>query len=142
MLRSKFGDQNSYSSPDNINKIRWENATRYREVFNYYAGLIQLRKEHRAFRMNIREDIENNIIIMSSQDLGVSFSIKGIAVGDSWNTIFVAYNGSKSPKEFALPDSSGVWRQVVDSRRAGVKTLAEFSGSVTLPPVSMAVLYR
>jgi pullulanase/glycogen debranching enzyme len=92
--------------------------------------------------MNAREDIENNIEIMSSQDLGVSFTIKGSATADSWRTIFVAYNGSNSPKKFALPDSSGVWRQVVDSRLAGVKTLAEFSGSVTLPPVSMAVLYR
>jgi pullulanase len=142
MLRSKFGDHNSYSSPDNINKIRWENATRYRDIFNYYAGLIQLRKEHPAFRMNTREDIENNIEIISSQDLGISFIIKGTASGDSWRTIFVAYNGGNSSKEFALPDSSGVWQQVVDSRRAGVKMLAEFSGSVTLPPVSMAVLYR
>jgi len=142
MLRSKFGDNNSYTSPDNINKIRWENATRYREVFNYYAGLIKLRKEHPAFRMNLREDIENNLEVMSSQDLGVSFNIKGAVSGDSWRNIFVAYNGSNSPKEFTLPDSSGSWKQVVDSRQAGVKTLAEFSGSVTLPPISMTVLYR
>jgi pullulanase len=142
MLRSKFGDNNSYSSPDNINKIRWENATRYREVFNYYAGLIQLRKEHPAFRMNKREDIENSLEIISSQDSGVSFVLKGTAAGDSWRSIFVAYNGSKSPKEFALPDSSGSWKQVVDSRRAGVRTLAEFSGSVTLPSFSMTVLFK
>ncbi|MDR2951675.1 MAG: type I pullulanase, partial [Treponema sp.] len=109
MLRSKFSDHNSYASPDNINKIRWENASRYREVFNYYAGLIQLRKEHPAFRMNAREDIENNLEILSREDLRVSFALKGTASGDSWRNIFVAYNGSRSPAEFALPTSARVW---------------------------------
>jgi pullulanase len=141
MLRSKFGDHNSYTSPDNINKIRWENVSRYREVFDYYAGLILLRKEHPAFRMNTREDIEKNLEILASEDMGVSFTLKGTASGDSWRNIFIAYNGSNSPKKFPLPASARVWQQVVDNRRAGVKTLAEFTGSVTLPPVSMTVLH-
>jgi pullulanase len=141
MLRSKFGDHNSYTSPDNVNKIRWENASRFHEVFDYYAGLIQLRKEHPAFRMNTKEDIEKNLEVISAEDLGVSFALKGTASGDSWRNIFVAYNGSNTPKEFPLPVSTSAWRQVVDNRRAGVKTLAEFTGSVTLPPVSMTVLH-
>ncbi|MDR2952479.1 MAG: hypothetical protein LBU82_04470, partial [Treponema sp.] len=71
----------------------------------------------------------------------VSFALKGTASGDSWRNIFVAYNGSRSPAEFALPTSARVWQQTADSRRAGLKTLAEFTGSITLPSVSMAVLH-
>jgi len=74
--------------------------------------------------------------------MGVSFIFKENAAGDPWRTIFVAYNGSPYPKEFTLPASVPVWRQVVDSRRAGTETLAEFSGVITLPSFSITVLYE
>ena len=141
MLRSKSGDHNSYSSPDSINKIRWENATSYHQIVNYYAGLIRLRKEHPAFRQTRKEDIERTLLILSAQDLGVSFILKENAAGDIWRTIFVAYNGGSQPKTFNLPAAAPVWYQVADSRRAGTETLAEISGAVTLPPLSMAVLH-
>ncbi|MDR2701598.1 MAG: type I pullulanase [Spirochaetaceae bacterium] len=140
MLRSKFGDHNSYASPDSINKIRWENAGLYREAVDYHAGLIRLRKEHPAFRQTLKADIERTVEIITAEDRGVSFTIKH--PDDSWPTIFVAYNGSPSPKTFSLPGTVPLWRQVVDSRRAGTESLAEFSGSIALPPLSMAVLHE
>ena len=140
-LRSKFGDCNSYRSGDRINAIRWENAGLYNEVVRYHAGLIRLRREHPAFRLTLREDIERTLEIYFADGMGVSFVLKGYACGDPWPAIFVAYNGGRSPETFALPQGSTVWREVVDARRAGVETLTEVSGRVTLPPVSMAVLY-
>jgi pullulanase len=142
MLRSKYGDPNSYTSADSVNKIRWENAWIYREVVDYYAGLICLRKEHPAFRQTLRADIEKTLEIMAAEDMGVSFILKGNASGDPWRTIFVAYNGGPCPKNFTLPAAVPVWRQVVDSRRAGTETLAEFSGAILLPSFSMTVLHE
>jgi pullulanase len=143
-LRTKFGDHNSYASPDRINMIRWENAGRYRAVTDYHAGLIKLRKEHPAFRMSLREDMERKIEILSAGDLFVSFMLKGNANGDSWRTIFVAYNGDSKPRTSGLP-ADLVWHQVVSDKRAGTKTLAEIAaghGEVTIPPVSMAVFHE
>jgi pullulanase/glycogen debranching enzyme len=140
MLRSKAGDHNSYASPDSVNMIRWENAARYREITAYHAGLIRLRKAHPAFRMSAAADIGEKLEILSAENHGVSFVLKENANGDSWRTIFVAYNGDQKAKTFSLPAAVPVWRQTVDSRRAGVETLAEVSGAVTLPPFSMAVL--
>ena len=140
-LRTKFGDHNSYRSPDSINTIRWENAGRYREVVDYHAGLIRLRGEHPAFRLSKKGDIEKAVEVTDAKSMGVSFMLKGNAGGDSWRTIFVAYNGGRSARTFALPPGVRVWKQVVDSRKAGTETLAEVSGTVTLPPVSMAVLH-
>ena len=136
-LRSKFGDHNSYQSPDSVNKIRWENAGKYREVFDYYKGLIQLRKAHPAFRMDSKEDMER-IEVLSAQNRLVAFTIAGNANGDSWSAIFAAYNGSDQAQSVSLP--AGTWLQVVNERKAGVAALSEASGSVTLPPLSMAVL--
>jgi len=141
-LRTKFGDHNSYKSPDDINAIRWENASRYREVVDYYAGLIRLRREHPAFRQTRREDIEKTLEVLEARDMGVSFVLKDNANGDSWRTIFVAYNGDGAlHKTFSLPDNAPTWKQVVDSRKAGTETLREFSGAVELPPLSMTVLH-
>jgi pullulanase len=142
MLRSKFGDSNSYASPDSVNKIRWENASLFPQIIDYYAGLIRLRKEHPAFRQNRKEDIERTLELIGAADSGISFMLKGNAAGDPWRTIFVAYNGSLQSKTFEFPEGVAVWHQVVDSRRAGVEILGDFSGSVTIPPLSMTVLYQ
>jgi pullulanase len=143
MLRTKFGDHNSYSSPDRINVIRWENVSFYREVTAYYAGLIRLRKEHPAFRMDSRKDIEAAVEILAVRKHLVAFMLKGNANGDSWRTILTAYNGALKPQTLELPETVPLWRQVVDAGRAGTETLAEISNSrLTLPPLSMAVLYE
>jgi pullulanase/glycogen debranching enzyme len=142
MLRSKFGDHNSYASPDRINKIRWENAALYREIVDYYAGLIRLRRAHPAFRQTTKAAIDQSLETLNAEDLGVSFVLKANANSDSWRTIFVAYNAGSDPKTFALPAAIPVWRQVVDAKWAGLETLAEVSGAVTLPPLSMAVLHE
>jgi pullulanase/glycogen debranching enzyme len=141
MLRTKFGDPNSYASPDSINAIRWENASRYKEVTAYYAGLIRLRKEHPAFRMDAGEDIEAAVEILAAGGQLAAFVLKGNANGDSWRTILTAYNGALTAQTLELPRNVPLWRQVVDARRAGTETLEEIrDGRLTLPPLSMAVL--
>jgi pullulanase len=143
MLRTKFGDHNSYASPDSINAIGWENASLYREVIAYYAGLIRLRKEHPAFRMDAGEDIRAAVEILTAQGQLVAFLLNGNANGDSWRTILTAYNGAPVPQALELPRTVPLWRQVVDAGRAGTETLAEIrDGRLTLPPLSMAVLHE
>lgn len=41
--RSKFGDDNSYRSAPEINMLRWRQTERFRELVEYYRGLISLR---------------------------------------------------------------------------------------------------
>jgi pullulanase len=140
-LRSKLGDANSYASPDSVNKIRWENASLYKAVVDYYAGLIRLRKEHPAFRMNESADIEKHIVITRDADGVVSFLLKDNANGDAWRSIFVVYNGSDQPQTVALPETDVVWFQVVTDKEAGIEPLAEVQGQITVPRFSAAVLY-
>jgi pullulanase/glycogen debranching enzyme len=93
--------------------------------------------------MDRKADIKRKLNILSAGDMVISFALTGNANGDPWRTIFVAYNGDAAPKTLTLPNPSLLWRQVVNAHRAGTETLAEIrSGAVTLPPVSMAVLYE
>ena len=47
--RTKYGDQNSYRSPDNMNAIDWNRASTYSDIADYYAGLIAIREAVSAF---------------------------------------------------------------------------------------------
>jgi pullulanase len=140
-LRTKFGDHNSYASPDAINRIRWENASRYSTVIDYYTGLIALRRAHSAFRMDTKADIESHMEVLEQKNRVVSFVLKDNANGDAWKTIFVAYNANSDPVTLTLPET-GTWNQVVDASNAGTRALTIIEGTVTLPGLSMAVLYQ
>lgn len=140
-LRSKYGDHNSYASSDAINKIRWENAGRFKQVVDYYAGLIKLRKEHPAFRMDKKEDIEAHLEILKQSEQVVAFMLKENAGHDTWRTILVAYNGGGKPVSLELPHREDGFYQVVDAKKAGTEPLAAITGTLSIPPRSMAVLH-
>ncbi|MDE6167373.1 MAG: type I pullulanase, partial [Acetatifactor sp.] len=57
MLRTKLKaggtfDENSYASPDSVNSLKWDtlDEEEYKNVFEYYKGLIAFRKAHAALR--------------------------------------------------------------------------------------------
>ncbi|MGG5462125.1 type I pullulanase [Clostridium sp. B9] len=141
-LRSKYGDHNSYKSPDAINQINWQNKERFSGVFDYYQGLIALRKSHPAFRMNTKAAVESNLVVTKANDNVVVFQLKNFANGDSWKNIVVAYNGNNAEKEIALPHQ-GDWNVVVNEHNAGTKVLETLKGTntVKVAPLSTKVLY-
>ncbi|MFU0799142.1 MAG: type I pullulanase [Xylanivirga thermophila] len=141
ILRTKYGDHNSYKSPDAINKISWQNKAMFKPVFDYYRGIIKLRKEHPAFRMNTKEAIENNLVICRANNDIVVYQIKEYANNDPWKNIVVVYNGSDEEQEVQLPFSTS-WNIVVDHEKAGVETIRTVEGDkIQVKPISLTVLY-
>lgn len=141
LLRSKYGDHNSYRSPDAVNQIRWDNKDNFSRVFDYYQGLIELRKSHPAFRMNSKEAIAKHLQVTKSDGSIVSFQLKDYANGDTWKNIVVIYNANKTAQTVQLPGGSA-WNIVVNDRAAGTAKLgAPVSGSVQVAGLSMMVLY-
>jgi pullulanase len=104
VLRSKQGVHNSYNSPDSINRIDWTNKERYPQVYAYYKNLIQLRKNHPAFRLGNAELVRKHLEFMPSEDCLVGFTLKNHAGGDTWNNIIVIFNGNKEAKEVTVPE--------------------------------------
>ncbi|MHC0037508.1 type I pullulanase [Pseudoneobacillus sp. C159] len=140
-LRSKYGNHNSYKSPDSINQIRWELKDQYKPVFDYYQGLIELRKAHPAFKMNTKQAIEQNLQVVKANDNIVAFELKNFANNDTWKNITVIYNGNNAAKEVTLSASKD-WKVVVDDKTAGTETIRTITGNkVTVAPLSMMVLY-
>ncbi|WP_427338399.1 type I pullulanase [Caloranaerobacter sp. DY30410] len=142
LLRTKFGDHNSYKSPDAINKIRWEYKAQFKPVFDYYKGLIELRKAHPAFRMTTKNDVESNIEILRQDGNVVAYKLKDYANNDTWRNIVVIYNGNEHAVDVNLPNDSDTWNIVVNDKKAGTEVIETIKGStVTVEGLSMMVLY-
>jgi pullulanase len=141
MLRSKYGDHNSYKSPDSINQIRWELKEEYQSVFDYYQGLIKLRKSHSAFKIDSKTTIEKNLDVFKQDDNVVAYQLKNNANNDTWKNIVVIYNANKTAKEVTLPADTH-WNVVVDHTAAGTETIRTVgSNQVSVEGLSMMVLY-
>ncbi len=101
MARTKLGDHNSYKSPDKINQIDWNRKHTFAEVYKYYRDLIQLRKNHPAFRMTRSNQIREHLIFSDDYMPGVaSYVLVNHANGDEWRTILLVFNGNAHPISF------------------------------------------
>ena len=152
ILRTKQGDHNSYKSSDEINAIHWKDKIQFNDVFNYYKGLIDIRKKHPAFRMRTALDIRTNQHVYFARNddrSGVIISnIKNHANGDKWGNIVVIYNGTTLDNydvNNSLPQSrSGKWNIVVNHEKAGVEIIKTVDqGRVpALKSHSMMIIYE
>lgn len=113
MLRDKKGVHNSYNSPDSINHLDWNNLQRYPQFFAYYKNLIQLRKNHPAFRLATGDKVRQHLEFLPAvdskdvkQDCLVGFLLKDLQGIDAWKTIVVIYNFNKEAKEMAIPEGN------------------------------------
>lgn len=104
MLRDKKGVHNSFNSPDEINHLDWNNLKKYPQLFNYYKGLIQMRKNHPAFRLGNVELVRKHLEFLPTQhDCLVAFRLKDHAGGDKWNNIYVVLNGNNTIQSINIP---------------------------------------
>ncbi|WP_379133235.1 type I pullulanase [Paenibacillus sp. sgz500958] len=142
LLRSKYGDHNSYRSSDVINAIRWNNKKLFRPVFDYYQGLIELRRSHPAFRLHGRLVIERSLEFLRCDGGVVSYILKNNAGSDAWNNILVIFNANTWPVSVDLPLNANRWHVVVDHSRAGTEAFRSVEGAqVQVEALSMMVLY-
>lgn len=127
MLRTKNGEENSYKSPDSVNQIDWSRKTKYKQVFDYYQALIQLRKNHPAFRMPTTNMIQKYLTFLDMDIAGlVAFKIAGNANGDQWKEILVVFNGNQEAKTISLPE--GTWTIALENlviQETGIRKASE-----------------
>ena len=139
-------DHNSYSSGDYTNQIDWNRKEEYSEVVEYYKGLIQLRKEHPAFRMETMEEIQYGLSFFAE---GIDFVIafKLDCPTDDWEKIIVAHNANRTEKVIKEHEVTEDWEVVADGNNAGVKALATTeeiinAGEIILPPISTVIIHN
>ncbi|PGB67542.1 type I pullulanase [Bacillus wiedmannii] len=137
-MRTKYGDHNSYKSPDSINQMDWLRRAAFNNEVEYMKGLIDLRKKYSAFRMTSAEQIKKHIAFMDTPKNVVAYSIKGN--GNKNEYFMVAHNANREIVEITLP-SKGPWKVLVDGKQAGSKTLyVVHDNKIKVPALSSLVL--
>ena len=138
--------ENSFESSDKVNKIYWDRKVNYKDLFEYYKGLISLRKEYKAFRMNTNEEIKENIHFLKK---GVNFSENNLVayIIDAKNIdikcekIAVIINANNKDVDVELEESN--WHVMVDEKTAGNEIIETIKDSkVNVSRKSIKVLIK
>jgi len=140
--RSKGGDSNSYQSGDEINSLKWGLVTKNATTRKYFKGLLSLRSQHPAFRIEKASDVKAHLRFLKTTNEVIAYSINGSALGDSWKTIIVVHNAATKTSSIKLPKQAD-WNVVVEGKQAGVKTLRTISAAsqIQVPALSTMVIY-
>lgn len=144
-LRTKGGDHNSYKSPDETNWLDWTLKDVHPEVFEYYKGLIALRKAYPAFRLTTQEEIESNLEFFDDTEesmIKIEPQMIGYTIakhaGGSNDTLIVLFNGSFDEKNVTLPE--GQYKVLVNAEKVDPEGIQIISGGAYPLPASSALV--
>ena len=142
--------RNSYNANDDVNKLDWQRKADNIHIYNYYKGLIELRKARPEFRLRTAEDIEDHIHFWEDNPNGtMTYKIDDITQYDDWGDIIVSYNPTGSTQYISLPQ--GNWIVVVDDDEAGITEVEtgisqfcgnEYNSIFAVQPFSAMVMYK
>ncbi|MDX2042732.1 MAG: type I pullulanase [Acidobacteriota bacterium] len=141
-LRTKGGDHNSYNKPDAVNMIRWRDKLEHGDVYEYYQGLIALRRVHRLFRLETAEQVRravnflDDLLGLSVPSGCVAFLIEDVTEQDDWARALVVLNASARLAELNIP--KGNWQVFGDNKEVGLLPLKMSSTLVSNGRASVA----
>lgn len=133
-------DHDSYEKDNEGNWIDFRLLDVNRELFDYYRGLIQIRKNNKAFSTM---DVKKIQVIDASSPDGKTKPKSAIgyvydaAFSKDSKSFTILVNGSWAPVTFVLPE--GDWTVVADGE-SSLKASGTKSGTVTVEPMSGFVL--
>ncbi len=135
--RTKHGDDNSYKSSDEVNKIDWDRKNEYIDLFQYYKGLAELRKSDGVFRLTTAKEINKRISFgeCSEQFLTVNLKAKS-----SLYSNYIALVNAQSTEVVYDLDENTKYHLLVDCNQAGTKSLEIIENKVVVPAKTAMLL--
>ena len=132
-------EHNSYASSDAVNSIKWNSLDDpdTRNTYNYYRGLLKLRKEHDVLRLATREEVLENITPLHVDNPHVVAF--GIGSRNEHQMISI-FNGGYEPVNLNLPQ--GKWGVVVNAEKAGVEPFAVLERRIHVEGISAMILVK
>jgi len=127
-------DHNSYNKDNETNYIDYKHAEINSELFEYYQGLIKLRKKHDAFRKANFESYK--FIPIKGKEFSLVYELN-----HKNKKYYVAFNADpKSKLKIELPE--GWWEILADDKSSQGLTKKSVNGTIILPPSSGIVLLK
>ncbi len=137
--RTKNGDENSYKSPDSVNKIDWNRKSEYLNLFCYYKGLIELRKSDKVFRLNKASEVNKCVSFgeCSEQFLTVNYKCK-----NSKYSKYTAYVNASDNKKVIKFEQKEFYDVLVNGERAGAEPIETISKELSIPPKTAVLIAK
>jgi len=141
MKRTKMGVENSYKSPDSINKIDWNWKHENKELVQYYKNLIALRNSHPAFKMTTEKMIQEHLEFLTLESpLLIGYTLKNYANGDQWKNIRVYFNGDEKEVKQTI---EGTWKLICNGDIINLEGISNIQNqTINIPARSAVILYQ
>jgi pullulanase/glycogen debranching enzyme len=130
-------DHNSYQKDNETNWLNFNHLQLNRNLFEYYRGLIEIRKKSPALRMCKPEEINFDYY---GNPLLISFYVNGNSTGDMYDYYVILNGNSYAIENQELP--AGTWEILADHGIASSRILNLTSGSVKIPSQSGILLRK
>jgi pullulanase len=139
--RTKKGIGNSYRSPNDINQLDWDRKNEFKDTVDYIKGIIDIRKQHQAFRLPSAELIRKHLRLLPLKRPLVGWILEDVSTFGPWSHITIILNPTKSDEEITLPE--GNWSVLANGSLSGIVPLEMITKkTITLKSLSPYVLVR
>lgn len=89
--RTKLGDGNTYNASSKLNQLDWKRMHEYKELTDYYKGMIKIRKQFSAY-WSRDPKVLDLIKFHYKEDGLVVFSIDRMTEHEHWRKLWVSYS--------------------------------------------------
>ncbi len=112
--RTKQGLQDSFNAPASLNRLDWTRAwiSPWREMADYYRGLMALRKELPALCDKSAAARSRLLSAWRPRRQCAAFLLDNSGDGTRWDELVLLYNASSQPRVAVLP--AGQWQLLAD----------------------------
>lgn len=130
-------DHNSYQKNNDTNWLNFHHLNLNGDLYEYYRGLIRLRRESPALRKCLPEEI---CFDYYGDPLLLSFYISGDSTDDMYDYYIVLNGNAYQQNDQKLPQ--GTWEVMADHHIAGLQARNFISGTVNVPTQSGLLLRK
>ncbi len=143
MLRTKTDADGSYvgdsvRANDRVNGMDWEklNQKEYMDVYQYYRGVIAIRKKYDLFRYNTQEEVEKHFSFVETEnDLVVQYKI-----ADEKKEVVVVFNADS--QSFDLKEDYSGYTVLAEDNIANPNGIRRANPCESVKPVSATVFVK
>ncbi len=135
--RTKQGVENSYNSPDSINRMDWTLRDRHAKMVYYLKNILQIRRMHGGFRLHRANQVQELFHFLPMQPGVIAYEVEAVHSYDAWQRTLVVHNVTSETIEIALDHPR--WNVHVHGDEASVTPVEKGVSRITVLPLSTTI---
>lgn len=139
--RTKNGISDSFKTESAVNQLDWMRAYEYKELIEYYKGLLAIRKHFLALSSKDSAVLDYFTFYDTKPEEMIAFAVRGIqAEEDWWDELLVIYQNEDAEKVFELPE--GKWQLLCDGTKCVPEGIEDCEKELLLKGKTVTILGR